>query len=216
MALCLECVPESAQRLASILFPAIADAGFVLAGGTALALHLGHRISVDFDLFAPAGMFPDRLLNRVAALPCALQVIQDKKDTLDVLLDDIKCSFFSYPYPFSPTRESYHAMPLAEVLDIAAMKLVAIAQRGAKKDFIDLYVILRQHSFGSVFANALRRFGKQSMNPLHIGKSLVYFADAASDPDPPFAAEPILWSSVETFYRAHMREFTEQMIMASR
>ena len=207
MALHLECVPEPAQKLAAKLFPAISEFGFVLAGGTGIALQLGHRISIDFDLFAPPGAFPNRLLDRVSGLSSAVQVIQDKHDTLDVLLDGIKCSFFSYPYAFSPARVRFNGIPLAEVLDIAAMKLIAIAQRGAKKDFIDLYVVLREHSFESVFDNALRRFGRQSMNPLHIGKSLVYFSDAELDPDPTFVGEPIPWPSVEDFFqigRAHV------------
>ncbi|OGT83991.1 MAG: hypothetical protein A3H91_12180 [Gammaproteobacteria bacterium RIFCSPLOWO2_02_FULL_61_13] len=65
MALHLECVPEPAQRLAATLFPAIEDLGFVLAGGTGLALQFGHRISVDFDLFAPPEKYPRLLLDRV-------------------------------------------------------------------------------------------------------------------------------------------------------
>ena len=216
MALHLECVPEPAQRLAATLFPAIEDLDFVLAGGTGLALQFGHRISVDFDLFAPPEKYPRLLLDRVRGAAGALQLIQDKHDTLDVVLDGVKCSFFSYPYPFSAFAGRFHGVALADALDIAAMKLVAIAQRGARKDFIDLYVCLRRHSFEAVFANALRRFGKCTINPLHIGKSLAYFADARNDPDPPYAGEAVRWASVEEFFRAHAREFALHMIAAAR
>ena len=216
MALHLECVPEHAQRLAATLFPATEDLGFVLAGGTGLALQFGHRISVDFDLFAPPEKYPGRPLDRVRRAADALQVIQDKHDTLDVLLDRVKCSFFSYPYPFSAFAGRFHGVALADALDIAAMKLVAISRRGARKDFIDLYVCLRRHSFEAVFANALHRFGRDSMNPLHIGKSLAYFADAENDPDPPFAGESVRWASVEEFFRAHARSSVEHMTAAAR
>jgi len=216
MALHLECLLDPAQRLAAALFPAINNLGFVLAGGTGLALQYGHRISVDFDLFAAPENFPIRMLDRVRNTAKTLQVIQDKQDTLDVLLDGVKCSFFSYPYPFSETGGSFHGVALADALDVAAMKLVAIAQRGARKDFIDLYVCLRRYSFEAVFANALRRFGKDSMNPLSIGKSLVYFSDAENDPDPAFIADPVIWTSVEEFFREHAREFTLNMIAAAR
>ncbi len=216
MALHLECLPAPAQRLAAALFPAISNLGFVLAGGTGLALQYGHRISVDFDLFAPPGKFPERMREWIKGTAQTLQVIQDKHDTLDVLLDGVKCSFFSYPYTFSETAGTFHGVALADALDIAAMKLVAIAQRGARKDFIDLYVCLRRYSFEAVFANALRRFGKDSMNPLSIGKSLVYFADAENDPDPAFITDPVIWTSVEEFFRERAREFTLNMIAAAR
>lgn len=71
-------------------------------------------------------------------------------------------------------------------------------------------VLLREHRFDTVFANALRRFRAQSMNPLQIGKSLVYFSHA--DPDPPFVGVPVCWSTVKEFFRAHAREFVEHMI----
>ena len=222
MALHFECVPEPAQRLAAKLFPAIVDFDFVLAGGTGLALQFGHRVSVDFDLFTSPGKYPARLLDRIRSTAGTLQVIQDKHDTLDVLLDTVKCSFFSYPYPFSDAVGTYHGVALADALDIAATKLVAIAQRGAKKDFVDLYVCLRHYTFEAVFANALRRFGRDSMNPVSIGKALVYFADARNDPDPPLVAasmmnsEAVRWESVEAFFSARLREFVEHMIAAAR
>lgn len=216
MALHLECVPERAQQLAARLFPVLTRFDFVLAGGTGLALQLGHRVSVDFDFFAAPDKFPRLLKEQLAGTAGAVQVVQERQDTLDVLLDGIKCSFFSYPYPFSAFDERYRAIPLACVLDIAAMKLIAVAQRGARKDFIDLYVVLQQHGFDSVFANACRRFGPRSMNPLQIGKSLVYFSDAEPEPDPPFAGAPVPWPPVEAFFRAHAREFVEHMIAASR
>jgi hypothetical protein len=73
-------------------------------------------------------------------------------------------------------------------------------------------VVLREHRFDEVFANALRRFGAQSMNPLQIGKSLVYFTDADPDPDPPFVGAPIRWDLVKEFFRARAREFVEHMV----
>lgn len=216
MALHLECLSDPAHQLASRLFPALAPLGFVLAGGTGLALQLGHRVSVDFDLFVEPDRFPRLLKEQVAANAATAQVLQDRKETLDVLLDNVKCSFFSYPYPFSAFQERLHSLPIACVLDIAAMKLIAIAQRGARKDFIDLYVVLQAHGFDAVFANALRRFGPRTLNPLQIGKSLAYFADAERDPDPTFVGAPVRWSEVREYFRTRTREFVQHMISATR
>ena len=222
MALHLECVPEPAHKLAAKLFPTISSLGFVLAGGTGLALQLGHRVSVDFDLFTSPEKYPTHLLDRIRGMASMPQVIQDKQDTLDVLLDGVKCSFFSYPYPFSDTVESYFGVALADTLDIAAMKLIAIAQRGAKKDFVDLYVCLRHYTFEAVFSNARRRFGGDSMNPVSIGKALVYFADARKDPGPLPADGPMpdsesaRWELIEAFFREHVQDFVAQMIAPGR
>ena len=117
MAMHLECVPEPAQRLAAKLFPAIGSLGFVLAGGTGLALQLGHRVSIDFDLFTSPEKYPTHLLDRIRGTSSALQVIQDKQDTLDILLDGVKCSFFSYPYPFLPSKPGFRHRQ-TRVLDI--------------------------------------------------------------------------------------------------
>ncbi len=215
MALHLECVPEPAQCLARQLFPAMAQHRFVLAGGTALALQLGHRVSLDFDFFTAPQSFPARLLDTLAAKGHRLEPIQDRHDTLDVIVDGVKCSFFSYPYPFTGSPESLHGVPLASVLDIAAMKLVAIAQRGARKDFVDLYVVLQNHDFSAVFDNALRRFGASGLNPIHIGKSLAYFADADHDPEPVYRGPAIAWETIRQFFRSRAPTFTRRMIDAA-
>lgn len=212
MALHLECLQPPARRLAAKLFPRLADFGFVMAGGTALALQIGHRVSVDFDFFCAPDRYPRNLLKHIATFVKEIQSIQDQRDTLDVLVEGTKLSFFSYPYPFSPNTEIFESMHLASVIDIAAMKVIAVSQRGAKKDFVDLYAVLQREPLKAILANMAQRFDYAALNPLHIGKALAYFADADHDPEPVYFREAYVWTDIKGFFRDHAREFTEQMI----
>ncbi|MGH8601685.1 MAG: nucleotidyl transferase AbiEii/AbiGii toxin family protein, partial [Gammaproteobacteria bacterium] len=81
-----------------------------MAGGTALALQIGHRVSVDFDFFCPPERFPSNLFEHVGAFVKEIQTIQSRYDTLDVLAEGTKLSFFSYPYPFSPNMEVFESI----------------------------------------------------------------------------------------------------------
>jgi len=212
MPLHLEALTPAARGLAPRLFPHIADAGFIMAGGTALALQIGHRVSVDFDFFCAPDRFPPWLAQRIVQEFPQSQVLQDKAGTLDVLVEGAKCSFFAYPYRFSPSVESYTGIPLATVLDIGGMKVIAISQRGAKKDFADLYEVLRRNDFADVARNMRERYGSALLNAIHIGKSLVYFDDADKDPEPVYIGAECVWVEIKEYFRQHTREHTQCMM----
>jgi len=91
--------------------------------------------------------------------------------------------------------------------DIAAMKIIAISQRGKKRDFVDLYFILQRVPILKITQVLIGRYGKERINPVHIGKSLVYFNDAEDDPDPEFCAGvKIKWPDVKKFFKAQVRQ----------
>ncbi len=93
-------------------------------------------------------------------------------------------------------------------MDIATMKLIAIHQRGTKRDFVDLYFILKSVPFHQIASSAIHRFGKERINPFQIGKSLVYFSDADSDPDPHYKNNNhIKWEIIKDFFRQHIKQF---------
>lgn len=108
------------ERLAPLLCASLSGMPFTLAGGTALALQLGDRISVDFDWFCPEDALPFRLGERFASLGLGLTPIQDTAHTFECLLAGVRCSFFSFRPRFEPASVSLQGMPLAPVLDIGA------------------------------------------------------------------------------------------------
>ena len=156
--------------------------GFYLAGGTALALQIGHRDSIDFDFFAQKDIVPDEVFALLvsAAAGHKFTITQKEKNTLSVVVDDtIKLSFFGYQYPLLfPLIES-PAFSIASVRDIAAMKLSAITSRSLLKDYVDLYYILQTHSLVYILADAKQKFPELDQSV--ILKALVYFNDVVQE-----------------------------------
>jgi hypothetical protein len=121
----------------------------------------------------------------------------------------IKTSLFTYEYPFIEKLTVYKTIPIAGVLDIASMKIIALSQRGTKRDFVDLFSILQDLPFHKIAEHMVIRFGRERINAVHIGKSLVYFSDAESHPEPAYVkGKEINWPKVKDFFRHHVKQFT--------
>lgn len=156
---------------------------FYLAGGTALALQIGHRQSVDLDFFTIEDFSPLELqanLQEKHKLE-AVQIIGDH--TLIGICDGVKISFMKYSYPLLDELIEYKRTSLASVKDICTMKMSAISQRNAKKDFVDLYIVCKTQNTNleMILAETEKRF--PSINIMHILYSLKYFDEADKQPD---------------------------------
>ena len=157
---------------------------WILAGGTALALQLGHRISIDLDFFIAESFDPQALRRKLAGLG-AIEVQAMGPDTLHVSLDGVRLTYLRSEVPFLYEPVEYRGLRLADARDIAAMKIVAVASRGSKKDFVDLHAYLMA---GATFADLMRtvrqRYRSTKFNEMHLLRSLVYFDDAEAEPMP--------------------------------
>jgi len=173
--------------------------GWTLAGGTGLALVVGHRVSEDFDFFRMDPFRVERLLSVLRTVGPS-ETLQMDESTLTVLLMGVKLSFFSVPDPFLFDRRSYRFFGLADVRDIALMKLAAVSSRGSRKDFVDLYTILRGSlDLEQVFEWLPDKYGEGRINSYHVLKSLTYFEDAESEPMPRML-EPFDWEECKAFF----------------
>ena len=172
---------------------------FYLAGGTALALHLGHRVSADFDFFREESFNPQWLLEQLPAPP-RIAVLQEARDTLTVEFRGVKTSFFAYRHGLiRPLETGELPVRLASSPDIAAMKLAAIAGRGSRKDFVDLYFICREcFPLKEAFTYLQTKFTDQEYDLYHILRSLTYFADAEGEPMPAMH-RPVTWDEIKRF-----------------
>lgn len=156
---------------------------FYLAGGTGLALQIGHRKSIDFDFFSLAEFDASKIYSRLKTLfaNVTTKILQEEKNTLTILANDtVKLSFFSYPYPLLFPTIEFETMQIASLEDIACMKLSAIVSRATNKDYVDLYFILQKISLYELLSLAKRKFTDLDENL--ILKSLVYFDDVAREP----------------------------------
>ncbi|HCP09038.1 MAG TPA: hypothetical protein DIT25_04565 [Candidatus Moranbacteria bacterium] len=156
---------------------------FYLAGGTALALQLGHRESIDLDFFSKKGFSLQKIKESLAQIG-QLAVDYEDEGTLSGVLDGVKISFFRYDYALLFPYLEHEGVRLADERDIAGMKVDTISARGSKKDFADIYFLMKKYSLPQLIGFFEEKYKNVQYNKLHILKSLAYFDDADADPSP--------------------------------
>ena len=180
---------------------------FYLVGGTALALQIGHRQSVDFDLFSYTSL-PDQLLAKVkrAFLGSSVIVTYRTSNQLNLLLDNVKATFFHYEYPVIDPLLTWQNVSMASIQEIAAMKAFAIGKRLSYKDYIDWYFLLSENhvALPAVISLAQKKFGGDFNDSLFLGQ-LISFEDIQETPID-FLRGDVSRRTVETFLREYVRE----------
>lgn len=134
---------------------------FYLVGGTAIALYLGHRQSVDFDMFKQGTINHKRNLERLSASGFTFQVTRRVIEQMNCLLNDVKVMFFQYPFDVPATKKEGVPFRIPTLLDLAAMKAYALGRRSKWKDYVDLYFILTEHyTMEQICVRATEIFGE--------------------------------------------------------
>ena len=199
---------EALTEEGSKLFPAlIAFDDFYLAGGTALALQIGHRLSVDFDLFCNGEIDPTLLprVNKVFA-EFSIQPAINNPDELTVFVGQVKITFLSYPFPLIEPLVSFERLRMLSVKEIAATKAYTIGRRGTYKDYVDLYFIIADHhaSLEEIINMAEHKFGHEFNSRLFTEQLL--FMDDVHDYNIDFLKLPVTPEGVAAFFRDKIRE----------
>jgi hypothetical protein len=178
---------------------------FYLAGGTAVAVHLRHRRSLDLDLFSVSADIDLATLTEAARVAVPdLQVISMTEAALRVRVGDVAVDIVRYPYRLldAPTPGP-EAFPTAGVRDLAAMKLVAIARRGLRRDFWDLCALAEGGlPLRDAAAAYVAKFGVSEADLYHVLRSLTYFEDAEKDPVYPRGLTATKWERIKRFFLA--------------
>jgi predicted nucleotidyltransferase component of viral defense system len=167
---------------------------FSLAGGTALALQIGHRISVDLDFFGNRPFSSEEILDLLSSQR-QVSIISQNKNILILNIQEVKVDFVNYRYPLISDQVTEKPVRLLGLPDIAAMKLAAIAGRGRKRDFFDLYFLLEKFSLRQMidFYNQKYEDGSEMM----VARSLTYFDDADTDELPRLLTSDVSWPDVK-------------------
>lgn len=203
-----ECFPEKGWGVFRAMQEMVGSFAATLAGGTALAIQLGHRVSHDLDFFTLEDFNIDNAISAIRKTGLPYRITSEGDGTLNAEIDGIKVSLLRFDHPFLETPLLVDGIPVAGILDIAAMKVIAISQRGLKRDFVDLYFILREKPSHRIAEHMVKRFGPERVPPLHIGKSLVYFADADGNPEPAYIkGKAVKWVEVKKFFQQHVKQF---------
>ena len=202
--------PTARDNLALVAGTLLGDQ-FYLAGGTAVALRLDHRHSYDLDFFTPERDFAADLPRRELAHLGELVILHQGAGTFVGTLDGVQISFFIYPYPLLEAPVTFEGVQIANLPDLAAMKLDAISSRGAKRDFIDLYQICRDaFPLRQVIQHFERKYASVQYSMVHLLKSLKYFADAESDPMPSMLVS-LEWAEVKRFFDEQVRRLMGEL-----
>lgn len=182
-----------------------------MAGGTALAYQFGHRISYDLDFFSQEPADKDEIIAILNTLGKVF-VKQNDQGTFNGILDDIKLSFFIYPYALLDKPIKDLGISIASPLDCACMKLDAISSRGLRRDFIDLYVLLQKYSLEELMQAFTKKYAGANTDLFHVLRSLTYFADADTDVSVNLL-KPLDWEKVKTFFIHQIQEYTAKRLV---
>ncbi len=172
-----------------------------LVGGTALALQIGHRISIDLDLFGEID-FDSQVFNNYSKV----QVIKKSKNINIFEINEVKVDIVNYTYPWLEEVLQIENIRLASLKDIAAMKIAAVTGRGSKKDFVDLFFLLKKFSFKEIISSYEEKYADAS---IYLAlKSLLYFDDADKEPPLNMLIE-VSWKEVKKLITKQVVDYSK-------
>jgi predicted nucleotidyltransferase component of viral defense system len=175
---------------------------FYLAGGTALALQLGHRQSVDLDFFSETDEVRPEMHQQAVQVLKAFQptIVEQAWGNLLLVVENLRVGFFGYGYPLVAPPTLAEGVPLASLADIGLMKMDAVATRASRKDFHDLYAITRRISLRALFDLAPAKYPSVRDFEAMVVRAMVYFDRADQEEALPLL-QPVDWETVKAFFR---------------
>ena len=180
---------------------------YYLAGGTALALQIGHRISVDFDLFSPNDL-PDNLLKKIRKIfkVSKIKVQISHSEQLTLSLNGAQLTFVRYPYPLIFKLITYQGVKFLSVPEIAATKAYTVGRRPNFKNYVDLYFILKE-KFISLpgIINICEKKYKDEFNDRLFLEQLVYLEDVIEAPIQ-FLKKPVTKEEMLKFFEKEIKK----------
>ncbi len=192
-------------------FPEIQKA--YLAGGTALALQIGHRISIDLDFFTPSEFNEIELSTKLSSCP---EFTQDgtAKWTVWGKIGETKFSIFYYKYPLLEKTRPFEGIQLASLSDIAAMKIHAISDRGTRRDFIDTYFLSKKYNLEKMLSFYQKKYQVLEDHLYSILRSLDYFEDAEKETQMPNMVTEVAWEKIKDYFRNEVRLLIKKKLQA--
>ncbi len=186
---------------------------FFLVGGTALALQMGHRVSVDLDLFTLQKFDADSMLPMLKKHFTISETFK-ANNTLSVTIrhsqsdeQPIKVDFIRYAYPLLKPIKEEDGIRLLHMEDLIPMKLSAITNRGSKKDFYDLFFLLYKYDLEEMLNMFTKKFPETNL--LQVLKSLLYFEDAEDEPDP-ITFKPAKWKEIKQKITESVKKYEQK------
>jgi predicted nucleotidyltransferase component of viral defense system len=209
-----EAITPEAQQALIVLAQQPFMQRFYLAGGTALALQIGHRVSYDLDFFSWEDKLEPATRAEIAAALQPLQIVldTDKAGMIFARLANVKVSFIYQHHPLLEPLFNLEGVHLASLIDIGLMKLAAINDRGARRDYVDLYCMRKQAPLARLLELAPQKYFDRPSFTVIATRALCYFDDAENDPRALTMLQPVRWSNVKKYCVQAARLLTEHNI----
>jgi len=185
---------------------------FYLAGGTALSLQIGHRHSIDLDLFSQTEDIPSIRADLEKSFSSLEPELADASwGNLVYVVKNVRVGFYGYGYAMvNPLIEAENSR-LASMEDIALMKMDALLSRANRKDFYDLYFICQNVSLRQLFNQASQKYPSVRDFEVQVVKRLVYFESADHDPEPNLI-KPTAWKTVKNYFTEQAQEIEQSWL----
>lgn len=180
---------------------------FYLAGGTALALRLGHRVSIDLDFFSETDeLLDDSRAEIVAALRkrCVVHVLEDVVGNLLLEIEGYHAGFFGYGYALLEPPDEVVGVRVGSLADVGLMKLDAISDRGARRDFYDAYFISRHVPLDRLLDQSPIKYPYVRGFGMMVLEGMVDF-DRADQDAPVETFPPVAWETIKEFFVQELR-----------
>ena len=172
---------------------------FFLVGGTAIGLQIGHRQSIDFDLFSNQSIHPLSIKNKLKNEKISFSIIHQAYDQLHLIISDVKLTFFNYPYNIPSKLNFDRIIKMPELIDLAAMKALALGGRAKWKDYVDIYFLLKDYfSLHDIEVRAIEIFD-QAFNVKLFRQQLIYFEDIDFSEEVIFMKEKPSKAEIQSF-----------------
>jgi len=168
---------------------------FVLVGGTALSLQINHRMSIYLDLFSTEMFISSEMKIQLEKEYANFVVDMQMSSSLTAKINDIKVDLILFKYGFAYPFLTETGLRIANIKDIAPMKLDAITGRGKKKDFFDLYFLLQHFTLPELLELYQAKYKHTTL--FHVIKSINYFVEAEGQPDPTVLDKKVTWTKVK-------------------
>ena len=172
---------------------------FYLVGGTAIALHLGHRRSIYFDLFKHSTIKPKSIIQIISGFKFPYIVTRRVSEQMNVTIHDVKFTFYQFPFKINAPETLEDILRIPTLLDLAAMKAYALGRRSKWKDYVDLYFLLKEHfTIQQISDRTIELFGQLFSEKLFRAQ-LSYFDDIDYSEPIEFLVTPIPEEEIKTF-----------------
>jgi len=172
---------------------------FYLVGGTAIALYLGHRRSIDFDMFKFSSIKPKSLVTKISESGFSYDVTRRVTEQLNVTIHNVKFTFYEYPFQIESPTSFEGIVKMPTLIDLAAMKAYALGRRSKWKDYIDLYFILKDHYTIKQISDRASVIYDQLFSEKLFRAQLSYFADVNYSESIEYLETPVPENEIKEF-----------------